>query len=48
MITSTLPALLYAAMVPVFDSATVTWFGVGAPPAIELRFEVTGRGASGG
>ena len=45
---STVPLRLYNPIRPSADNGAVTAFGVGACPADQFRFDVNGRGASGG
>jgi hypothetical protein len=45
---STVPARLYKPSLPSADKAAVTAFGVGACPATQFKFDVSGRVASAG
>src|SRR5215218_1725889 len=46
--TLTLPAWLYSETLPSADSLTSTLLGTGAAPAVQLRFDASGRSASAG
>src|SRR5688572_7309496 len=46
--TSTVPAWLYIETLPSLDSLTSTLLGTGAAPAVQLRFDASGRSASAG
>src|SRR3954451_11555392 len=48
MSTWTVPALLNTLIAPLAESPTDTWFGVGACPATQFKFEVTGNATPAG